>query len=136
MSENCPRIYSDDMVLLNGRRGIAHRQHTAYPFDPNKWLIVFTDGGDGKEWVTFEDVTKLREEFIGMPAEDRFPEEPIALWQTLPHAFDERLTWDATWDKHGICLYCGLKGFARIHTNLDGWACDCPECAEEAARHA
>ncbi|MEV6309923.1 hypothetical protein AB0M10_15160 [Streptomyces sp. NPDC051840] len=130
MSANCPGIRWADIVLLNGRRGFAHRDHSEYPFDPKKWLIVFADGGGGSEWATFEDVTKLREEFLGMPNEDHFPDRPLTLWQTIPHAFDERLTWDATWHLNGTCLYCDLKGYAPVHTNRADFTEGCPGCTQ------
>ncbi|MFE7114932.1 hypothetical protein ACFU99_05840 [Streptomyces sp. NPDC057654] len=102
------RLYYDDVVLLNGRRGLVDRQH---PYDPEKRLLFFEGGGS--KWVVAADVEKLPAEFLGLPNDDHAPEpgQPLTLWEQIPHGFSSYLWWD-TWD---WCMYCGLSEAADIH---------------------
>ncbi|MFJ4686531.1 hypothetical protein [Streptomyces sp. NPDC088789] len=104
-------LHYEDVVLLDGRRGLVDRDWSHYPHDPDKWLILF-DGG-GSKWVVAADVEKLPTVFLGMPNEDHVPEpgQPLTLWQQIPHGFDSYLCPDA-WDR---CMYCGLSEATEIH---------------------
>ncbi|MFF8918056.1 hypothetical protein ACF08M_33320 [Streptomyces sp. NPDC015032] len=104
-------MHFESVVTLNGRRGIVDRDHSHYPFDPNKRLVLFEGGGN--QWATAKDVVVLPTEFLGMPNEDHMPQpgQPLTLWQQIPHSFDSYL-WPDSWDR---CMYCGLPEAARIH---------------------
>ncbi|MCX5103473.1 hypothetical protein [Streptomyces sp. NBC_00439] len=106
-------MHFEYLVTLNGRRGIVDRDHSHYPSDPNKRLVLFEGGGN--QWATAKDVVVLPTEFLGMPNEDHMPEpgQPLTLWQQIPHCFDSYL-WPDSWDR---CMYCGLSGAAEIHTS-------------------
>ncbi|MFF8283282.1 hypothetical protein ACF06W_11235 [Streptomyces albus] len=105
------RLNYEDMVLLDGKRGLVDRDHGHYPFDPNKRLVLFEGGGN--RWAVASDVELLPTVFLGMPNEEHAPEpgQPLTLWQQIPHRFDS-YTWHHTWD---WCMYCGLSEAAGIH---------------------
>ena len=104
-------IHYEDVVLLDGKRGLVDRDHSRYPFDPNKRLILFEGGGS--QWAVAKDVETLSTIFLGMPNENHAPEpgEPLTLWQKLPHVWDSYL-WPDSWDR---CMYCDLPEVAEIH---------------------
>ncbi|MFC4498461.1 MULTISPECIES: hypothetical protein [Streptomyces] len=109
------RIHFEDIVMLDGRRGIVDRDWSRYPHNPDKRLILLEGGGS--KWAVAADVEKLPTVFLGMPNEDHAPEpgQPLTLWQQIPHGFDSYLWWDS-WDR---CMYCGLGGAASIHVEED-----------------
>lgn len=104
-------FHYEDVVLLDGRRGLVDRDWSQYPHDPNKRLVLF-DGG-GSEWAVAADVEKLPTVFLGLPNEDHAPEPgaPLTLWQQIPHVWDSYL-WQ---DSRDECLYCGLHKAAETH---------------------
>ncbi|MGW3273604.1 hypothetical protein ACWDFH_19340 [Streptomyces kronopolitis] len=104
-------FHYEDVVKLDGRRGLVDRDHSAYPYDPNRRLVLFEGGGS--KWAVAADVEKLTTVFLGLPNEDHAPEpaQPLTLWQQIPHGFDSYL-WADSWDR---CLYCGLPEAAEIH---------------------
>ncbi|MEU1552217.1 hypothetical protein ABZ517_05770 [Streptomyces scabiei] len=109
-------IHFDDVVLLDGRRGLVDRDHSEYPYDPNKHLVLFEGGGS--KWAVASDVEKLSAVFLGMPNEEHMPQpgQELTLWQQIPHSFDSYV-WPDSWDR---CLYCGLPESTEIHPGTDG----------------
>ncbi|MFD7661298.1 hypothetical protein [Streptomyces sp. NPDC059788] len=105
------RIHYEDIVQLDGRRGIVDRDWTRYPYDPNRRLILLEGGG--RQWAVAKDVEKLASVFLGMPNEHHAPEpgDPLTLWQQIPHGFNSYL-WRDSWDR---CMYCELCEAAENH---------------------
>jgi hypothetical protein len=120
VSLQCPRVYVDDLVTWQGVRGLVDREYSAY--DPEKrwkgWHLVLLETGL-RVWLSPEllKARQLRAEFIGMPNEDHFPlfGQPLTLWQTIPHEFDEYLTHNM----NAGCMFCGLPYGADVHIDAD-----------------
>jgi hypothetical protein len=114
----CPRPYFGDLVILTGVRGIVDREWSQYDPDGKRkgWHLVLFEDGTAK-WGPPAELERLHAEFIGLPNEWNAPEpnQPLTLWQQIPHGFDSYLWSNIPWD--ASCMYCGLAESTEIHTN-------------------